>query len=279
MAKNSKQKYIQAPTTDDLERIKNGEKFSDITAGPIKKALDNDLTETMAGFEDSAEENSAPKKSKTFKRSMYFTLGIFVTIMSVVGIVFTINAGVNLIKSIADNTKQKNELAQYIFPVVIVDAPTFSEGDKLPVDVMLTAAVWDIIVGDDKDKYPQEYGVMKVPASDLEVHATKLFGSGLKFGHQTLGNPDNPFIYDEQTNTYQVPYSPQFLTYSPKVEEIKKLSENKYEIKVGYYPPVRAWLPDDTKSVADKYMKYTLIKNGNNYNIVAIESYDEIPKS
>ncbi len=280
MPKNNK-KYIQAPTTEDLERIENGEKFSDITASTIKKALDNDLSETMGSFDETLLGNkSATKKPKKFRRSMYFSLGIFVTVMSFVGMIFTVNAGVNLVKRIADNTSQKNEFAQYIFPAVIVDAPVFEEGASLPVEVMLTAAVWDIITGEDKDKYSQNLGIMTVPASDVEVHATKLFGSGLKFGHQSLGDPQNPFIYDESANSYQIPASPQFLPYSPKVEDIKKLSENKFELMVGYYPPVRAWLPEGTEPIPDKHMKYTLIKNGKNYNIISIQSYyDTAPMS
>lgn len=270
-----KNKYIQAPTSDDLVRIEAGEKFSDITASPIKKAFSGALGEDIDEIEEISitQEIPVPKKRNSFKRSMYLTLGIFVSVMSVIGIIFSVNFCVDTIQRIADNTVQKNEMAKYIYPVVVVDAPTFSEESKLPVEVILTAAVWNIIINEDKSKYENNYGYITVPASDIEVEATKLFGKGISFTHQTLGDPELYFDYNKETNSYTIPVSPHYLPYSPKVEDIKKVSDNKYELKVGYYPPVQAWLPEGTKPVPDKYMKYTLVKQGHSYNILAIDEY------
>lgn len=275
MSKKNKHKYIQAPTTDDLERIKAGEKFSDITASPIKKALDNDLSETIDITDESAMVDDSVKSSVKIRRSIYFTLGIFVTIMSIIGIIFTINFFVGAIKNIAGNTSQKKELERYIYPAVVVDIPTFEEGDDVPVEVMLSTAAWDIIINGDKSNYENSFGYLTVPASDLEVHANKIFGKGHKFGHQSLGSGDLTFEYIEATNSYIIPDSPHYLTYSAKVEDIKKLGENKFELKVGYYPPAKIWFPDDNKkSEPDKYMRYNVVKNGNNnYTIVSVDYY------
>lgn len=274
MAKK-KHKYIQAPTSDDLARIEAGEKFSDITANPIKKAFNDALGEDIDEIKEITEEEEQPipKKKNSIKRSMYFSLSIFVTIMSLIGIIFTANFCIDTVKRIADNTAQKNEFAKIIYPAVIVDAPTFEEGSKLPIEVMLTAAIWDIIINEDKSKYENNYDYITVPASDIEVQATKLFGTGILFNHQTLGNPELYFDYDPLTNSYTFPISPHYLPYSPKVEDIKKLENNKYELKVGYYPPVQAWIPEGTKPVPDKYMKYTLLKHGKNYSIISIDEY------
>ena len=275
MSKKNKQKYIQAPTTDDLERMKSGEKFSDITAGPIKKALDNDLKETIDNFDESEITSDTSKNNVKIRRGIYFSLSIFVTIMSIIGIFFTINFFVGIVKNIADNTSQKKELERYIYPAVVVDIPTFKEGESVPVEVMLSTAAWDIIINGDTSNYEDSFGYLTVPASDLEVHATKIFGAGHKFGHQTLGSGDLTFEYIEATNSYVIPQSPHYLTYSAKVEDIKKLSEKKFELKVGYYPPAKIWFPDDKKvAEADKYMKYTVVQKGNNnYTIVSVDYY------
>lgn len=275
MSKKNKQKYIQAPTTDDLERIKDDEKFSDIKASPIKKALDNDLSETIDNVDESSYVDSLVKSKVKIRRSIYFSISIFVTIMSIIGIAFTVNFIVGVVKNIADNTAQKKELERYIYPAVVVDIPTFEEGESVPVEVMLTTAAWDIIINGDKSNYENSFGYLTVPASDLEVYATKIFGTGHKFGHQTLGSGNLTFEYIEATNSYIIPESPHYLTYSAKVENIKKLSENKFELKVGYYPPAKIWFADDNKnSEADKYMKYTVIKKANNsYTIVSVDYY------
>ncbi len=270
-----KHKYIQAPTTDDLVRIEAGEKFSDITAGPIKKALSGALGENIEEIEELAEiEEQAPvRKKHTIKRSMYFSLGIFVSIMSVIGIIFSVNFCINTIKRIADNTAQKTEFAKYISPVVVVDPPAFEEGTNLPIEVLMKAAIWNIIINEDTSKYEKDFDNIIVPASDVEVQVTKLFGTGINFTHQTLDDGNLYFEYNEEKKSYIIPVSPQFFPYSPKVEDIKKIGDNKFELRVGYYPPTQFWLSADSQPKADKYMKYTLKKQGSNYSIVSIAEY------
>jgi len=267
-----KQKYIKAPTTDDLVRIEAGEKFSDITASPIKKAISGALSEDIDEIAELTAVAVQPvvKKRKTIRRQMYFSLGVLLIVMSIIGAIFTVNFCVDIFKKIADNTVQKNEFSQFIYPVVVVDTPTFEEVSQLPVEVILKAAVWDIIINQDKSKYENYYGSITIPASDVEVAATNLFGGGIPFVHQTLGDTELYFDYVPETNSYIVPISPHYLPYSPQVEDIKKLGDNKYELKVGYYPPVQAWLPEGTKAVPDKYMKYTVVKQSNKYNIISV---------
>lgn len=270
---SKKHKYIQAPTSDDLVRIEAGEKFSDITNGPIKKALSGALGEDLNEIEELAtvEEQPIRKRRTTFKRSMYFSLGVFVSVMSLIGIIFTVNFSINTVKNIADNTAQKNEFAKYIYPLVVVDAPSFEEGTKPPIEVMLTSAIWNIIINKDKTKYENIDGYITVPASDVEVEATNLFGKGITFTHQTLGDTSLYFDYSEETKSYIVPVSPHYLPYSPKVEDIKKVNDSRFELKVGYYPPVQSWLPAGTKAVPDKYMTYILEKQGKKYSIISIK--------
>ena len=273
-----KPKYIQAPTAEDLIRIENGEKFSDITAGPIKKAFDDALDEDIVEIEQIASEperKKIPRHKTSFKRRIYFFLGVFVSIMSIIGIVFSVDFCITTIKKIADNTSQKNQFAQIIFPAVVVDPPTFAEGEKLPSDIMLTAAIWNIIINEDKTVYNSEYGYMTVPASDVEVVATKLFGSDITFAHQTLGDPDLYFEYNESIKSYIVPISPNYLPYTPVVEEIKKLSTDKFELKVGYNNIVNSWLPQNS-SEPDKYKIYTLEKKGNDYYITSIKDFEAV---
>ena len=276
-----KTKYIPAPTSDDLERIEAGEKFSDITASPIKKALNSALSEDISEIEELVETDEAPlpkKKKRKVKRFIYFWLGIFVTVMSIIGVIFSVNFVVDGIKRITDNTEQKNEFARYIYPLVLVDTPTFDEDSKLPTEVMLRIAAWDIIINYDEKKsdYVNEYGYISVPSSDIEVVVTKLFGKDITFEHQTLGDPGLYFDYDQETKSYILPISPNFLSYKPVVEDIKKISDKKYELKVGYYPPVQDWLPDNKKNIADKYLKYILIKDGKDYSIISVSEYDDV---
>lgn len=271
--KNKRKKYIQAPTTEDLVRIEAGEKFSDITAGPIKKALEDALDEDIKEIEDFTQTIEAPiqkVKRNSFKRRMYFTIGLVVSFMSIVGLIFSINFCVNFVKGIADNTAQKNEFAEFIYPVVIIDPPTFDGTYKLPSEVVLTAAVWDIILYSDDDEYTVDaYDNITVPAIDVEAHATKLFGTGLTFVHQTLGSSDLYFNYDESTKSYLIPATPHYVNYSPKVESMTRVGE-RYTLKVGYYLPVQAFMPNGEKTTADKYLEYVVAKRGDKFTIISV---------
>lgn len=278
MAKK-KPKYIPAPTSEELERIEAGEKFSDIKANSVQKAINGALGEDISEIEELTEnvEVVEPKKSKrSMKRAVYFWLGIFVTFMSIIGIIFSVNFTFSAIRRITDNTEQKNEFARYVYPLVIVDCPTYDEISKLPVDVVLRAAAWNIIINYDEkhSKYKNDNGYITVPASDMEVEATNLFGKGIVFDHQTLGDPTLYFNYDTATNSYIIPISPTNLSYKPIVNDIKKINDTKFELKVGYYPPTQDWLPENKKNIADKYLKYTLVKDGKKYSVVSIQEYE-----
>lgn len=276
MGRKKKTKYIPAPTGEDLERIEAGEKFSDITAGPVKKAISGALNEDISELEElTATEiiEEPKKKKKSKKRLVYFWLGIFVSVMSIIGIVFTVNFGIDQVKRITDNTDQKNEFKKFVYPLVVIDSPTFENSDDLPSEVILRAAAWNIIINYDEkhSEYQNQYGFITVPESDVEVAATKLFGKGLTFSHQTLGDPSLYFEYNSETKSYVLPVSPNIIPYRPGVTNIKKISDEKYEVKVGYYPPVPDWLPETKKNKADKYMIYTIEKNNKNYKIISIQ--------
>ncbi len=285
MAKKKKSKYISAPTGEDLERIESGEKFSDITASPIQKAIkgafseDVEEIESMSETPEIKEDNvtEKPVKKKSKKRTMYMWLGIFVSVMTIVGIVFTVMASIIFVKKITNNTEQKQELAQYIYPLVIVDVPVIEDTSKLPVETILRTAAWDIIINfnPESSKYVDEYGYITVPATDLEVVATRLFGKNIDFEHQPLGDAVLYFAYDEKTKSYTLPTVPTTMAYRPKVESITKISEKELELRVGYYVPVQDWQSDKIKNQADKYLKYTIIKEEKGYKIKSIGEYED----
>lgn len=278
MARNKKQKYIMAPTAEDMVRIKAGEKFSDITAGPIKKALDNDLKESIDSVDESSEVvESSTKSNIKIRRGLYFVVGVFVSLMSIIGIIFSVTFIAGKIKDIADNTALKNEMQKDIYPLVVIDTPTYEKSEDLSMDVVIAAAAWDIIINGDKSKYETSFGVMTVPASDIEVHANKIFGHKFDFEHKTVTSVETTFEYMPENNSYVIPISPHFLPYAPQVSDVVKVSDNKYQLKVEYYPPVKIWFPDEkVNAEPDKIMKYTLVKTGNKqYKIVSIDYYDK----
>lgn len=244
----------------------------------ILQALDDALDEDVSEIEEVAktEEVQIPQSKGGFKRKMYFTIGVAVSVMAVIGFIFTVNFLVGVAQNIVDNTAQKNEFAKLVYPLVIIDTAPFDTSSQLSSDSVLTAAIWDIILYGDTSKYPKEFDIMTIPEIDVELHATNLLGTGLVFEHGDLGSSEVGFYYDAETKSYTVPVSPKYFPYSPYIESVKKTGEN-YSLKVGYVSPNPAWLGTDKNEVPtpDKYMEYIVHKNGKNYTVVAIHEVEE----
>lgn len=276
-AENSSSKNRRKRKKKKKEPKQELDEMLDETMDNIRQAMDEALDEDISEIEEiSVPETikSAPRKN-SFKRNAYFAVGLIVSVMAVIGFIFSVNFIAGVVKNIADNTAQKNEFAQLVYPLVIIDPASFDSASQLSSETVLTAAIWDIILYGDTDKYPQEYGVMSVPEIDVELHATNLLGTGLVFDHKDLGTAELVFYYDAENKCYNVPVSPSYFPYSPYVETIQRNGDN-YSLKVGYVSPHPAWLgtnKDDTPK-PDKYMEYVVHKNGNNYTVVAIKEIE-----
>lgn len=243
----------------------------------LDTAFDEDISEISEISEmEEGEASAAPEKGK--KSVFYFIVGVFVIIMSVIGIISTVGFVTDKIHDIMDNTEQKNEFAKFIYPVVICDPPTFDQTGKLKNETIISAAIWDIILYEDKSKYTLDFDYIIVPEVDVEQHAAKLFGSGLNISHTTIASTDISFYYDEEISSYRIPENPKYFTYSPYIEEIKKVGES-YTLTVGYVSPTPAWLTltSDEAPLPEKYVDYVVQKRNTSYTLVAIKTSDKEP--
>ncbi len=256
---SKKFKYISASSNDD------------------KNSKDNEvLNEEINSPENVDNENNNKKQGLSGKRIVYFWLGIFTTIMTVIGIIFTVGFVGDVIKNLADNTSQKEDFAKVIYPFVIVDCPDFNDGTTLLPELTLRIAAWDTIINYDEKKYADEFGNFSVPESDLEVVATRLLGEGLTFEHQHLGDASLYFNYDSNTKSYSLPVMPTEMSYYPKVEEFKKNDDKiSYTLKVGYYSPLPEWVSKEKKDLPFKYRSYTLEKSGKEYIVKSIKTIQD----
>lgn len=246
--------------------------------GDIIEILDSAFDEDVSEISEMSELDDGPVKSTAAKQSgtFHFIIGLVVLIMAVIGLISTINFGMTKIKHIADNTEQKNEFAKFIYPVVICDPPAFNQNTRLKNETIISAAVWDIILYENKDKYTKEFDYIVVPDIDIEQHAAKLFGSGLSLNHVTIKGGDVSFYHDSELEAYRIPENPKYFTYSPYIEEINKVGES-YTLTVGYVSPTPAWLTltSDEAPLPEKYVEYVVQKRGSAYTIVAIKASEK----
>ncbi len=232
----------------------------------------NEVAELLPETEDEvaleAKTSSDPVK---IKRRLYLTFGLIITVLAIVGFFSTISFTADKIAEFTDNTKQKEEFAKYIYPVVICDPPPFDQNVNLRSDTIVTAAIWDIILYEDKSKYVADFDYISVPEVDVEQHAIKLFGSGLNIEHQSITSQESPFYYNPEESCYRIPLDPIFFTYSPVIDEIEKIGE-RYTLKVGYYPPTPACkkYSNDNEHTPEKFVEYIVTKRDDEYSIIGI---------
>ena len=272
-------KPAKAPT--DPEK-KKPEKKLDESIESIRKMFDNALdeqSEELAELTMAEPEPEMPDLGKGGKRKGYLILGALMMILAVIGLISTVSFTVDKVKAFADNTQQKTEFARFIYPVVICDPAPFGQSVKLRSDTVITAAIWDIILYEDKSKYDSDFDMIIVPELDVEQHAAKLFGTGLSIKHQSILGADVQFYYNEDIKSYRIPANPKYFTYSPYIEDITRVGES-YTITVGYVSPTPAWLTltGDETPKPEKYVNYIVQKRGDEYTLLGIQQSDKMPE-
>jgi hypothetical protein len=239
----------------------------------FERALDEDENDILT---DDSEEDFTPVHEKhQSSRKVFFILGFFVLIMSVVGIFSTYSFISGKVKDFADNTAQKNEFAEFIYPIVICDPPPFDKTVKMRNETIISAAIWDIILYEDKSVFPGEFDYIVVPEVVVEQHAIKLFGEGLAIVNQSIIGTEVQFYYDELLKSYRIPANPRYFTYSPYIESISKVGE-RYTLLVGYLSPTPSWytMTEDVPT-PEKYVEYVVSKRGETMHLVAITQIND----
>lgn len=268
----------QSPHYLNVQALKNvfGEALSEDTSATEEMSL-IEVEEIHNQEEETPPAANPPRSKRILKRSFYSTVGVIVIVLSIIGFISTLNFAINLGKNIADNTSLKNEFAAFIYPAVVIDPPAFDSSVQLPDSVMISASIWNIILNEeDKSKYASAFGTLTIPELDVEASAIQIFGKGLKFNHQTVGDVVMSFVYNPETKSYLAPEKPTTLSYSPIVESFTRVGE-RYVLRVAYMPPGHAWsnLAKAYSLVPDKYMEYTIINRNGKMTLVSVDYIQE----
>lgn len=278
----NKQQPEQLENTAELAEGKNKEKEKEKdkvldsligTIEDVEEALEGDASDVELQPEESS--LFTPEQPLMKKRKTFFVVGLFIVIMAIIGIISTVNFCVGFATDIANQTAVKNEFAAFVYPMVITDTPAFESADQAPGSVVVSASIWQILLSGKTDKYEAANGMMTIPAIDVESSAVSIFGTGLTVQHQTTGSGENVFTYNESTNTYTVPSSPRFSSYSPHVTEISSVGEL-YTVIVEYIPPTAATFDGiEYETAADKTMVYTISRTATSMTIRSV-AYGEM---
>ena len=193
-------------------------------------------------------------------------LGAIFILLAGIGLAAVLAVTVGLTYRYVNNSAQKTEFQEMIRPVMMFDPVPFENPEDLEPATLLQASMWSALLGEKRGSYQyDEMKMLVVPVSDLDVNAAALFGPEVKLQHQTFGNYDTTFVYDEETQTYRVPVVAQTGNYTPRIEKITQQGDELL-LMVGYIPPDTLWtaeqaLREDGEAQPDKYMVYVMEKN------------------
>ena len=201
-------------------------------------------------------------------------LGLVVTFFVVIGLISSIVAVVNFTRGLVNSTAKKEEFAQVIFPLVIVDVPEFESPTALDNSAIVSSAIWAFVVDDtDKSKYQKDdLGSLVVPDVDVEYYIRKLYGSEVPIQHQSVEDASISMVYDAERKAYIIESTPKYLPYTPRVDKIVREGEL-YTLTVSYNLPDAMWNMNrgDRPYTVDKVMEYRLKKVEDNYQILSVK--------
>ena len=221
----------------------------------------------------------AETKKRRGNSKAAFPLGLILILFAVVGVIFSVNAGIKGVKKLTDNSAKKLEYQEWLVPVVMYDPDMFDDVSSADIDQLTVCAVWAIIKDD--SIYPGVYetddvGNIMIPQKDVNKKFAELFGTDVVPTHVGVKGYFDEFTYSEQSQCYLVTSAGSVPIYTPKVIGIKK-SSNTVVLTVGYLAG-EAWAQASDGSYIEpaptKYVNITLRENNDGYYISAMQATD-----
>ena len=236
-----------------------------------------EITETSESEETEQPAEEVSTEEAPIPNKFYLVFAVFVIIMSVIGVVSTVNFCRDKIDDIVNQTDLKNDIALFLYPLVSVDPPDCASVDELPSSIVVESAIWRIILTGSNDNYEKLYNsYMYVPAVDVEYSIRSIFGGSVEIQHQTVGGADTMFTYVPDSNSYLVPINPRYTAYSPRITQISNVGEL-YTVTVDYIPPSALAIEGiEFENKPTKTMIYTLSKSKNVTTLHSIKNATSI---
>ncbi len=265
---------VEIDVTLPGETAKNDKKKDFMKA--IRAALDESAEELAEIKAEPVPEQSAIDvkvgRARFWRRNRYFVVGILCTIFAVIGLVACVMYGVRAVQHFAKGSSLSDELEKYLYPIAVVDMSPFEDAADANVEGMLSAAIIDMVMYGDVSAYPCSFDMLTIPAEDIRVRASEMFGMDLQPEYTTLRAAGELFFYDETAETYNVPVSPVIFSYAPEVQEIQLADNGDYVVTVAYHGDTAQWQQHakNFEHDLDKTMEITMRKNGDDYQIVRI---------
>lgn len=206
------------------------------------------------------------KRNKRIRRKLR---GLIFVFFALVGVCTVAYLGVRGIAALLDDTKEREAYAAEYTTLVALDPMPFDLNTSAPEEVLMEAAIWAVINNENLDKYPRTAaGALLLPAVDVGIYASRMFGSAYTIEHKTFTGIDLEYVYDITTNMYTMPLTGFSSSFFPEVSAITTSGSTRV-LTVAYY--LTSSLTGFGESDEPyKYMEYVLLKEDGEYRLVAV---------
>lgn len=165
--------------------------------------------------------------------------GLLVCCLVVVGIGTVISSGLGVVAALFDDTKKKQEYANKLQCLVMLDPLPFESLDAADSKQLTEAAIWGTIYNalanqDNLDNYerdPDTDGII-LPALEVDATMAKLVGPDYKITHESFESSEMMFQYLEDKQGYLIPVTGLVGQYTPQVEKFQR-KDGKMYVTVG----------------------------------------------
>ncbi len=222
----------------------------------LERVLGEDPDELVAERSEKVEEDDIDVEVKPgrgkFRKRLFAVLGVVFSVFAVIGMIAVISKGAAFFNRFTSGDDKKDGFTEAVYPAVIMDIEAFNSPSELSSDRILTAAIWSVIMDDEKlAKYEKTFDVVAIPEVEVEKYAVELFGSDIpQLEHCTVGPPSSPFYYDSSKKVYNVPVRPMFYSYSPDIKSVSK-SGSEYTVTVDYREERPSWMESSTSKTVE----------------------------
>lgn len=229
----------------------------------LRSMMNEDITPPAQTYD-------SPEWTHQQRQHRYTVFGAILVVFALIGIFSTVRFAIRHFHPASPQNAYQAEVAEKVMPLVVMDCPMFQSAADLSDEQLLMAGIWSILTHGGLSKYPEELGLCRVPAADVDQEIRSLFElSAEKIPqHQTVGAAnDLCCYYDATDNSYRIPTDILHFSYIPQVTKLEKDGGCWYA-EVAYLPDLPEWQRGgDTEPTPSKIAKITLIRE-NNVNTV-----------
>lgn len=237
----------------------------------------------MANFKEEQTRNS--------RRLARQILGAVALLLAFIGLLTVVGWGVSGVRTLLDDTELRNEYADDLYGMVMLDPVTFDDVSTVDPSVFKQAAIWGTVYQAQKDglgleQYERDAdtGSVMLPKLEIDTYIANLLGADYA---QTVpaGSFETPefiYQYNEEKQCYLVPVTGSVAQYTPLVEKIKTSGRQRI-VTVGYVPTAfnndNGELSLTAPTEPTKYMDYVFTRGeGRKWYLSALQESDMQPE-